>query len=105
MHTKSSRDESTFPGFNSRGMITFHKDLKRRFLSAIGMLEGPCVCCLKWNGDLDALSGNKGRFPRVGLNVGSSFLSHYEGMTEFPVDTLEKALAPRLISTGCLTTL
>ena len=39
VYPKSSRDESWFLGFDSRGMPTFDKHLMKRFLSAIGMWE------------------------------------------------------------------
>ena len=41
-------------------------------------------------------------FAGSGLNVGSSFIAQDEGMSESPVETLEKAQAPRLIWTGGL---
>ena len=105
MYPKSSWDESWFPAFNSRGMPIIHKHLKRKLLSATGMWEGPWVCCLKWNGHWDALTRKKAAFPCSGLNAGSSFISQDEGMFESPVETLEKALGPRLIWTGGLTSL
>ena len=40
-----------------------------------------------------------------GLNSGSSFISQDEGMSESPVETLEKAIGFRLIWTGGLTSL
>ena len=52
------------------------------------------MCCLKWNGHRDALTGRKVGFPCSGLNSGSSFISQDEGMSEYPVETLEKALVP-----------
>ena len=60
---------------------------------------------LKWNGHRDTLTGKKGGFPCSDLSAGSSFISHDEGMSESPVDTLEKALVPHLISTGGLKSL
>ena len=69
------------------------------------MREGTLVCCLKWNGDRDALTQKKPGFPCHVLNAGSSFISQDEGMSESLVETLEKALGPRLISTGGLTSL
>ena len=100
---KSSRDESWFPGFDSRGMPTFHKHLKRRLLSAIGIWEGPWVCCLKWNGHRVPLTRGKAWFPCSDSNSSLCFLSQHEGMSECPVETLERALVPRLISTGGFT--
>ena len=41
----------------------------------------------------------------IDLNAGSSFISQDEGMSESPVETLEKALVLQLISTGGLTSL
>ena len=66
---------------------------------------GPGVCCPKWNGDFDAMSRKKAGFPCNGLNAGSSFTSQDEGMSEFPVETLEEALGPCLTLTGGLTSL
>ena len=60
------------------------------------MWERRGVSCLKWNGDLDALSRKKAGFPCSGLNAGLSFISQDEGMSESPVETLEKALGPHL---------
>ena len=45
------------------------------------------------------------RFPCSGLNVGSSFISQDERMSESPVETLEKAPAPCLIWIGSLISL
>ena len=39
------------------------------------------------------------------LNSGSSFISQDEGMSESPVETLEKAVVLRLIWTGGITSL
>ena len=39
----------------------------------------------------------KARFPCSGLNLGSCFMSQDEGMSESPVETLEKAVSLRLI--------
>ena len=50
MHPISSQEESWFPVFDWRFEPTFHQHLKWSFQSAIGMWEGPCVFCLKWNG-------------------------------------------------------
>ena len=55
---------------------------------------------LKWNGHRDALTRKKAGFPFSDLNAGLSFISQDEGVSESPVETLEKALGPRLISTG-----
>ena len=78
-------------------MPTFLKHLKRRLLSAITMWDGPGVCCLKSKGDLNSLSQKKAGFPCSGLNAHSSFISQDEGMSESPVETLEKALFPHFI--------
>ena len=61
------------------------------------------MCCLKWNGHRDALTGNKARFPCNDVDPASSFVSQDEGMTESPVETLDKDIGPHLISTGGLT--
>ena len=45
----------------------------------------------------------KAGFPCSGLNAGSYFISQDEGMTEFPVDTLEKAIVLHLFWTEGLT--
>ena len=47
---------------------------------------------LKLNGPRDALTQKKAGFPCSGLNAGSYFISQDEGMTESPVETLEKAI-------------
>ena len=69
------------------------------------MGEGPSVCCLKRNGHQDALTRKKAGFPCSGLNAGSSFISQIEGMSVSRVETLEKALVPRLIWTEDLTSI
>ena len=69
------------------------------------MWERLCVFCLNYNEHRDALTQKKAGFPCSALNAGSSFISQDEGMSESPVETLEKALVPRLISTGGPTSL
>ena len=71
----------------------------------IGMGEGLFVFCLKWNGPRDALTQRKAGFPCSGLNAGSSFISQDEGMTESPVETIEKAIVLHLFWTEGLTSL
>ena len=92
-----------FPVFNWRCKPTFHKHLKRSLPSEIGMWEGLCVLCLKCNGPRDALTQKKAGFPCSGLNAGSYFISQDEGMTETPVETLEKAIVLHLFWTEGLT--
>ena len=77
--------------------------INRSFLSAVEMSEGPCVFCLKWNGPREALSQKKAQFPCSGLNSGSSFISQDEGMSDSPVETLEKAVGVCLIWIAGLT--
>ena len=103
MHPILSKDESWFPVFDWGGEPTVHKHLKSCFPSAIGMCEAPCVFCLKWNGPWDALTQKKAGFPCSGLNSGSYFISQDEGMSESPVETLEKAISLRLIWTWGIT--
>ena len=91
------------PVFDLRGKLTFHKHLKRSLPSEISMWEGLCVFCLKWNGPRDALTQKKAEFPCSGLNAGSYFISKDEGMTESPVETLEKAIVLHLFWTEGLT--
>ena len=81
-----------FPVFDWRGKTTFHKHLKRSLPSEIGMWEGLCVFCLKWNIPRDVLIQNKAGFPCSVLNAGSYFISQDEGITETPMETLEKAI-------------
>ena len=69
------------------------------------MWEGPWVFGLKRNGHQEALTRNKAGFPCIDFNAGSPCNSQDEQMSESPVETLEKALVPRLISTGGLTSL
>ena len=56
-----------------------------------------------WNGPRDALTQKKAGFPCSGLNAGSYFISQDEGMTESPVETLEKAIVLHLFWTEGLT--
>ena len=103
MHTVSSQDESWFPIFDLRGEPTFLKHLRWSFPSAISLWEGPCGFWLKWNGPPEALIQKKAQFPCSGLNSGSSFISQDEGMSEYPVYTLEKAVGSPLIWTVAIT--
>ena len=97
MHPISSQVESWFPVFDWRFEPTFHQHLTWSFPSAISMWEGPCVFCLKWNGPRETLTQKKARFPCSGLNSGSCFISQEEGMSESPVETVEKVVVLRLI--------
>ena len=97
MHSILSQDESWYPVFDWRFEPTFHQHLKWSFPSAIVMWEGPCVSCLKWNGPQETLTQKKAGFPCSGLNSGSCFISQDEGMSESPVETLEKGIVLRLI--------
>ena len=105
IHHISSQDESWFPFFDWRFEPTFHQHLKWSFPSAIGMWEGPCVFCLKWHGPQEILTQKKARLPCSGLNLGSCFMSQDEGMSESPVDTLEKTVGLRLIWKGWIISL
>ena len=100
IHSISYQDESWFSVFDWRFDPTFHQHLKWSFPSAIGMWEGPCVSCLKWNGQRETLTQKKVEFPCSVLNSGSCFISQDEGMSESPVETLEKAIVLRLIWIG-----
>ena len=46
------------------------------------------------------LTQKKAGFPCSGLNLGSCFMSQDEGMSESPVETLEKAVVLHLIWKG-----
>ena len=105
MHPISSQDKSWFPDFDWRFEPTFHQHLKWSFPSAIGMREGPSVSCLKWNARRETLTQKKAGFPCSGLSSGSCFISQDEGMSESPVETLEKAIVLRLIWIGGITSL
>ena len=93
------------PCLDGGGEPNFHKHLKRSFPSAVGMWEGPCVFCLKWNGPRETLTQKKAGFPCSSLNSGSSFISQDEGMSESPVETLEKPVCHHLIWKGGITSL
>ena len=92
-----------FPVFNWRGKPTFQNHLKSSLHSEIGILEWLWVFYLKWNGPRDALTQKKAWFPCIGLNAGSYFISQDEGMTESPVETLEKGIVLQLFWTLGLT--
>ena len=53
----------------------------------------------------EGLTQKKAGFPCSGLNLGSCFMSQDKGMSESPVETLEKAVGLRLIWTGGITSL
>ena len=100
MNPISSQVESWYPVFDWRFEPTFHQHLKWNFPSAIGTWEGPSVFCLKWNGRRETLTQKKAGLPCSGFNSGSCGISQDEGMSESPVETLEKAAVLRLIWTG-----
>ena len=54
---------------------------------------------------LERPDSKKAGFPCSGLNLGSCFMSLDEGMSESPVETLEKVVGLRLIWTGGITSL
>ena len=105
MNPISSQNETWFPVFDGRFEPTFYQRLKWSFPSAIGIYEGPGVSCLKWNGSWETLTQKKAWFPCSGLNSASCFISQDEGMSESPVETLEKAIVLRLIWIGEITSL
>ena len=105
MYPISSQNESWFPVFDWRFEPTFHQHLKWSFPSAIGMWEGPSVSCLNRNGPRETLSQKKAGIPCSGLNSGSCFISQDEGMSEFAMETLEKAIVLSLIWIGGITSL
>ena len=105
MYPISSKDKSWFPVFDWRFEPTFHQHLKWSFSSAIGMWERPCVFCLKWNGPQETLTQKKAGIPCSGLNSGPCFISQDEGMSECPVQTLEKAIVLHLLWIGGITSL
>ena len=92
-----------FPFFDWRGEPTFHKQFKRSLPTEIGIWEGLCVFCLKWNGPWNALIQKKAGFLCSSLNAGSSFISQDERVIESPVETLEKAIVLHLFWTEGLT--
>ena len=67
--------------------------------------ESDCVFCRKYNGPQDALTQKKAGIPCSALNAGSSFISQDEGMSESPVETLEKAVVLNLFWTEGLTSI
>ena len=105
MYPISSQDESWFPGFDTRGEPTFHKHLKRSFPSTVGIREGPCVFCFKWNGPREPLTQKKAWFPYNGLNSVSSFISQDKGMSESSVQSLRKTQFPASSGQGASHTL
>ena len=69
------------------------------------MCEQLCVFFLRYNGPRDALTQKKASFPCSALNAGSSFISQDEGMSESPVETLEKAIVLNVFWTEGLTSI
>ena len=53
----------------------------------------------------DRPDSKEGRISLKWLQFGSCFMSQYEGMSESPVETLEKVVGLRLIWTGGITSL
>ena len=105
MHPKSSQEESWFQGFYWTGRPTLKKHLKMSLPSAIGMWEGPWVLCFSWSANRDTLTRNKVGFPCSGLNLGLCFMSQDKGMSEYSVQSLEKAFCPSLMWNGGLTSI
>ena len=105
MHPISSQFESWFPVFDWRFEPTFHQHLKWSFPSVVGMWEGPCFFCLKWNLPRETLTQKKAGFPCSGLNSGSCFISQDEGMSESPVETVDRSIVLRLIWIGRITSI
>ena len=58
---------------------------------------------VEWN--VRGPDSKEGRISLQWLNSGSSFISQDEGMSESPVETLEKVVGLRLIWTGGITSL
>ena len=85
-----------YPVFDWRGKPAFDKHLKRSLPSEIGMCERLCVFCLNYNKPRDAQTQKKVGFPCSAINAGSSFISQDEGMSESPVETIEKAIVLNL---------
>ena len=69
------------------------------------MRERLRVFCLKYNGPRDALTQKKAGLPCSALNAGSSLISKDEGMSESPVETLEKAIVLNLFRTEGITSI
>ena len=105
MHPISSQDESWFPVFDWRFEPSFHQHLNGSFPSAIGMWEGRCVSCLKWNGLWETLTQKKAGLPCSGLNSELCFISQDEGISESTVETLEKAIVLHLSWIGGITSI
>ena len=103
MDHKSTRDDRLVPGFDSRGIPPYHKHLKRRLLSALGMLRDPEFAASSGILPRDALIRNKAGHPCSDLNAGSSCISKDERMSESPIETTEIDLVAHLIATGGLT--
>ena len=53
-----------------------------------------------WSGYRDALTRKNVGYPSSGLNAGSSLISQEEGMSESPVETVEKPLVSALSGQG-----
>ena len=66
-------------------------------------VRGTLCFCLKWNGPRETLTQKKAGVPCSGLNSGSCFISQDEGMSDSPVETLEKAIVLRVIWIGGIT--
>ena len=98
-------NEGRFPCFNSRGILTLPKHLKRRPLSPIATQEDPQGSCLKL----------KGQWVSPQLEIKPDSLQWLEWSPEFPLTawrevlfpccTSRKAWVPCLNLTGCLTPL
>ena len=69
------------------------------------MRERLWVFGLEYNGPRYALTRRKAGFPFSALNACSSFISQDEGMSESPVETLEKAIVLNLFLTEGLTSI
>ena len=91
--------------YNSKGHSSgdWRYDYHSRNLIFMVSVLRTCVFCLKWNGPRDALTQKKTGFPCSGINAGSYLITQDEGMTECPVETLEKDKVLHLFWTEGLT--
>ena len=104
MHPISSGDE-TYSLSSTEEVSQLSTSTSRRAFPQKKLCESDSIFCLKYNGPRDALTQKKAGFPCSAFNAGSSFISQDEGMSESPVETLEKAIVLNIFWTEGLTSI
>ena len=102
MHPISSLDESWFPILN-KDLSHFPPAPQVEFSLSNRYVRGTLCFLSQVERTTRDVTQKKAGIPCGGVNSGSCFISQDEGMSESPVETLEKAIVLRLIWIGWIT--